>query len=150
MPSAPAADDRRPALSWLFVASGLGMALGALIDTRSLDAEALIALCSSADALRRWQRMWAWMPATHALMLLAGVAAAVALERHRRHAWPLRCCLHGACLLAMAVGMAVGTRWAVPLADTVNSGLAGLMLGMGTGMAAAMLPFVPWMRCRRG
>ena len=31
MPSAPAADDRRPALSWLFVASGLGMALGALI-----------------------------------------------------------------------------------------------------------------------
>lgn len=147
--TAVTASDDRSALPWLFAACGLGMALGALIDTRTLDAQALIALCSDADAVRRWRSMWSWMPATHTLMLLAGIGAALALERRRVRDWPLRCCVHGACLLAMVVGMAVGTRFALPLANALGSGLAGLMAGMGAGMAAAMLLVAPWMGCRR-
>ena len=127
----------------MLLACTAGTLLGLVLDTRDIDAEALLAMCGSGpDVLARWQREWRWMPATHALTWSAAACFVLVAEwrlRQRGSSCVLaRWCAHAATLLGMALGMAWAQPWAPLLAAWSGSATVGLVAAMALGMAAGL------------
>lgn len=136
----------------MFLPCLAGMATGLAIDCASVHPEALANLCSSSDDpwVRAWVH-WKLMPAAHVLMLVGAVfGCAVAEATRARDAIAMsamRFGAHGACLLAMSAGMAIGAQFGAQASAAFGiSGFSGMIAMMVAGMAAGMAATAPLYR----
>ncbi len=143
-----------PAPRAMIVLAAFGMALGLLLDTRTLAPGALAAICGPSDR-GLWsvtQLHWALLPWTHAGMWAGGLAAIPALRAIRpgcRRRYCARLAQNMICSGWMTVGMSAGAFafegiGAPSIARSALAMLAGMVVGMATSIGLYRL----WFRVR--
>jgi hypothetical protein len=143
----------------MMMLSALGMLAGLAVDARGAGLMALASLCTSASVLDLATLLrlhLEWLPAMHAGMAVAGLAAIPLLRLNRRHCRRQLCARltqNLACSSWMIVGMSGGTLLAHQLASFggnlgTSAMLGSMFAGMVWGMVVSVVLYRSYFRWR--